>query len=254
MPLLKKPDTCSGPDNRSGNVLFLILIAVALFAALTYAISSTSRGGGDTSSDSHRIAASQIVAYAGSVQAALERMRVSRNLQLEQIEYSPVSTVSRNSACTSNACRLYHPEGGGVIPMPPPASSRYDVMSSSSAEYKILLGSVTNVGTNANDIILVVQGLKTEVCEEINKKLDIASPVPAGISFGGGGSVDFLSHNNWATPGQLTPTAYEIGEEAVPAAEKIKGQLSFCYCGIGPVCDPTAGPTQVTFVNVLVAR
>lgn len=62
--------------SNSGNVLFLILIAVALFAALSYAVTSSSRGGGiDAKKDSSELIASEIMNYVSSLEQAVTRLR-----------------------------------------------------------------------------------------------------------------------------------------------------------------------------------
>ena len=63
---------------QSGNVLFMILIAVALFAALSYAVTSSSRSGGNNASrESLQIEGAQIAQYVTGIQNSIMRMKIS---------------------------------------------------------------------------------------------------------------------------------------------------------------------------------
>ena len=62
--------------NTQGNALFLILIAVALFAALSYAVTNSSRGGSGVDKEQAEIAASQFIQYVGSIEQAVNRLKV----------------------------------------------------------------------------------------------------------------------------------------------------------------------------------
>jgi len=63
---------------KAGNVLFLILIAVALFAALSYAVTSSSRSGtGGVGEDKAKLAASTLLQYAAGVEQKLLRMTIT---------------------------------------------------------------------------------------------------------------------------------------------------------------------------------
>ena len=65
--------------NNSGNVLFLILIAVALFAALSYAVTNSGRTGGGQalSRDQAKIKASELLQYASYIQQTMTRLSYS---------------------------------------------------------------------------------------------------------------------------------------------------------------------------------
>ena len=71
-PLKNKRKVANG---ESGNVLFLILIAVALFAALSYAVTQSSRtGGGASDGEQNLINSAQVTQYPASVRTAIVRM------------------------------------------------------------------------------------------------------------------------------------------------------------------------------------
>ncbi len=79
-------------NGESGNVLFLILIAVALFAALSYAVTQSSRsGGGDAASETNLINSSTITQYPAGIRTALVRMIVSSGVTADELSFNTPS-------------------------------------------------------------------------------------------------------------------------------------------------------------------
>lgn len=102
-----------------GNVLFLILIAVALFAALSYAVISSTRGGTSSiSDDKARTTAAQLLSYGNQLQVAIDRVRLSNGCDISQVSFLPPPfTSTTNTYYNSNApanfrCHVFHPNGG----------------------------------------------------------------------------------------------------------------------------------------------
>lgn len=105
---------------QRGNILFLILLAVVLFAALSYAVTSSMRGGGkDGGSESANLKAAQIIQYATLIEASWQRLRL-RGCGIDQISFEhPDATAAgllyANSRAPSNkSCHMFDPAGGGV--------------------------------------------------------------------------------------------------------------------------------------------
>ncbi len=239
---------CSYKYNQNGNVLFLILIAVALFAALSYAITSASRsGGGDVSAEKADMLASEMVQMAGYAKATFDRMRISGNLSAEQIEYA-VDNSTNNASCTTNACRLHHPQGGGLINRPAPREARIDPASTGNDNYTYVLADIDGIGTDLPDLLLYIYNIKPEVCEAINRRVGITG-IPAPVSMSPGTAFNLVV-SAMPVPGVFPATTANIGEEA--AATEIRGKSMFCYCHVNP-CN-TAGGHDSAFVSVLLER
>ncbi|MAQ71053.1 MAG: hypothetical protein CL565_02550 [Alphaproteobacteria bacterium] len=101
-------------NNCNGNVLFLILIAVVLFAALSYAISNSGRGGGDTSKEKSVIIASQITEFATNMRYAIQRMTIMGTASAA-IEFHPNGSCSPTyMLCNTGENCLFAPEGGAI--------------------------------------------------------------------------------------------------------------------------------------------
>lgn len=109
---------------EGGNILFLILLAVVLFAALSYAVTQSMRGGGkDASTEKYEGQISDMLNYLAQIDGALTRMRLAGGLKPEQISFAadmkltdgtPVTGSNGNTACQTAPCLIFTPTGGGI--------------------------------------------------------------------------------------------------------------------------------------------
>lgn len=173
-------------DHQSGNVLFLILIAVALFAALTYAITNSTRGvGANTSNETNSTAFSTIQTNIINISQGLQRVRYANGCSENSISFEhanfPASTMAYGGDDTTynnpaapldKRCHVFEEAGGGAyVPKPLPINQG---ASFSPARYKIRTGiNLAGIGTTAPELLLVVGPLKDDLCRYINTKSDV---------------------------------------------------------------------------------
>ena len=179
---------------ESGNVLFLILIAVALFAALSYAVTSSSRsGGGDANDETNLISSSTITQYPAGVRTSIIRMQVTNGVSTSELEFNAPADFANcgTYGAVLGANCVFHPDGGQATFVPGSA----DVMASgaqtdwifSSANEVNLVGRTAGSNaatTNTAEVIAFLVGIREGVCRRINEELGIAGiPTEASIDF-----------------------------------------------------------------------
>jgi hypothetical protein len=103
--------------SQRGNALFLILIAVALFAALGYAITQSGRGGGNITNQTALITAGQVSEAPADIRSAVSRMVLSG--------VSGTSLIYLHTSSTADAAVnvFTQPLGGGAVDVAPPTAA-----------------------------------------------------------------------------------------------------------------------------------
>ncbi len=106
----------------------MILIAVALFAALSYAVSNSNRVGGSATETEMAAAFDEIMSVVAGHRAAVQRMIANGVDTNDGIGATyplvgwgasnsagyPFDNVKCPSAGTNHTCKIYHPQGGGL--------------------------------------------------------------------------------------------------------------------------------------------
>lgn len=201
--------------NSSGNILFIVLIAVALFAALSYAVTQSSRGGGEgTAKETSTINAAVLSQYTASLRASLQRMTTD-NHDLLSLEFNAPDDFSN---LTSSSVGVFHPSGGGVIYEMGPSALIDNLGGNPTGQWIMTLNfEVKGIGTdatgslNGNDLTAFMVGVKKEVCEQLNKRLGINTmPTENATTY----SIDMITNQQ---------TYYMDHDYILPSAESVIG-------------------------------
>lgn len=173
--------------SSSGNALFLILIAVALFAALSYAVTSSSRGGGGVSREKLILGAAEIAGYLGMAQQTANRMILAGGAQANQIGlregYWELWDGTPTFACSSgfNSTQefdIFDPAGGDA-----PARSFEEFGASNpgccgalkSGHLRMMYSDIKGIGSSLQDVVIFVSFMTPAICNEINRREGIST-------------------------------------------------------------------------------
>lgn len=187
--------------SSSGNVMFLILIAVVLFAALSFAVSSTMRAtGSNDSRDTLQLQATELMGFSSSVKTAIERLRVG-GCSVYQISFDgPVSGQVRKSPSDMNfayanplapatgACNVFDVRGGNVIfpfishGIQVPEKLVTGAHNKSNIYFFNGNNQIEDIGTTAGaDLLLMAPFITKELCDFINEKNNISGSILASL-------------------------------------------------------------------------
>ena len=172
---------------QRGNILFLILLAIVLFAALSYAVTSSVNGGTkDVSNEKAATTAAQIINMIGLQEPELMRFMERKNLKIHQIDFMGTLGTADSSGnspnCNSTDCDFWSGNGGGVTAPILPATAADPATLGSYCAYGgnmyrmdddrlrpfMMVISATGVGTQASDLVLFYHCISPKVCAEIN--------------------------------------------------------------------------------------
>tara|TARA_B100001971_G_scaffold197705_1_gene206673 strand:+ start:629 stop:1378 length:750 start_codon:yes stop_codon:yes gene_type:complete len=169
-------------NSSSGNALFLILIAVALFAALSYAVTQSGRGGGSIDREQASLAGAQLSSYVASMANAVTRMRLVSGCTESDFSFNYDSdgdgdyidtddTYNNNGAPGDYSCHIYHSNGGGITRIDPAQINGLTDGASSIEVYGT--GMIAGAGTDGHvaestDLALFIRNLTEDACLAIS--------------------------------------------------------------------------------------
>ncbi|AEP10240.1 hypothetical protein [Micavibrio aeruginosavorus] len=218
-------------SGERGNVLFLILIAVALFAALSYAVTQSTRSGsGDASGETNLISSAQLTQYPAGIRTSIVRMIIA-GAQVEDLLFNPPSDFA--SIAGEENYGVFHPQGGGSVFTN--ASADMLEAGADGRWYFNMQAEITNVGINGaggNDLIAFLPGMSRNVCRKINDELGIVATggndangdaIPTGPNYIPTGAQEG-GNTNYMNEGYTAP-----GSAAVTIGLDFTGQPFGCY-------------------------
>lgn len=168
-------------------MLFLILIAVVLFAALSFAVTQTRENGSNLTDSKARIGAAAFLSYISDIRRGTNKL-IANGVDPYQVDFrrpvldvdsylagSKASIWETNTDCTKTSCRVFEKDGGGVIP------KIYDLLVYGAPNWVNFAGSgapipgrgimramqFPNTPSTANDYVINFQLLDNKVCDAI---------------------------------------------------------------------------------------
>ncbi len=213
-----------------GSILFIILISIILFSALSYAVTnSMSSNGNDASKERQGALVASLMQNMSLLENTIMRAKLVDGVPEHGFDFSYTGGwASNNSACTTANCEIFD-----VIPV-------FEFPDWALAtEFPPYFWSVRilNVGTDAPELVIAYRGISSDVCNAINSELGL-------------GDIDAPT-DSWGWVGGVS--AYYTGTlSAFPAGYATLGNTNAALKGLKSFCF--SGSEGYYFIHVLMER
>lgn len=160
------------PSPARGSGLFMILLVVVLFAALSYAISRLGSGTKGLSEERERLLASEVIETGTRFAETVSRLRLKGVASTSLSFENTVVAGYANGACSGDSCQVFAFDGGGL-------DWELPIAGVNGGENWGFSGSValTHLGTASADLFAVLPNLSAEICTRINVLLGVHDAV-----------------------------------------------------------------------------
>lgn len=169
--------SCS--TGQRGNIMVYLLIAIALFGALTLILSRQNAQSDAQSTNDEQLTlnANDVIDYANGVQSVIDQMIIS-GTDLDELSF--VNPTSAGFDTGSSIHKVFHARGGGLSRAP--ANPRLFTGDDDDPDPGWYLGRFNNVEwtpSSARDVILTAHQISQPICAGINKRLHGDAAIPA---------------------------------------------------------------------------
>lgn len=167
--------------SASGNALFFILIGVALFAALSYAVTQSDRGGGNIDREKASIDAAILVQEAAKLSQGVLRFMTVNGISANALDLCDNANTTGGGwqceafgpptfdVCTSGPACAFSADGGGL-------EQPRNLLSANLWRIEETR-TIANVGTTATDAAAYVTVSSAEVCSALNRGLGLGAGI-----------------------------------------------------------------------------
>ena len=166
--------------SEAGNALIYVLIAIALFGALSFTLgrqTDTSEANAVTD-ERVELYASQLISYSAQAKSAVDQMLFTAATQINDLDFTAPTDAGFDTGTVIH--RVYHPQGGGLTP----GRLSEDITNQVTADpapgwYMGRFNNVEWTASTADDVILVAYQISQAACEKINQKVTGTTAIPS---------------------------------------------------------------------------
>jgi len=173
-----------------GNALIYVLIAIALFAALSFTVgrqTGNNQEAGTLRPEEIELAASRVLSYAAQAEASVDQMMYT-NTTIDELDFVLPDEADFDTEPVVD--KVYHPGGGGLVPgsLDPKVIAQVS-LTPPAGWYLGRFNSMEWTESTATDVILTAHQIHQDICADINLKLTGNAAIPA---INGGSLPEFL--------------------------------------------------------------